>query len=158
MTVYLYFLDVYLPSYIIYMYIIYDYFHLLTVFYNIWKDFKMLAYNFDRIFKARGIVKPFSFLVKSGIPDKIATKLKNNNIRRLELNMLERLCVLLNCTPNDLLEWTPDEDFSGNDDHPLNEIRKSADAVDIVKTLNTVPLNKLKEIEQLINEKLQNSE
>lgn len=115
----------------------------------------MIRYNFSRIFNARGVSKPYSYLLRSGFSDKLATKIKNNAIRRLDLSTLERLCLLLNCTPNDLMEWIPGNDVAVNDDHPLNEIRKSANAADIVKTLNSVPLGKLKEIEQMIKEKLQ---
>jgi len=115
----------------------------------------MIRYNFTRIFRARGVSKPYSYLLKSGFSDKLATKIKNNAIRRLDLGTLERLCLLLSCTPNDLLEWIPENDVVVNEDHPLNEIRKSANTADIFKTLNSVPLGKLKEIEELIKEKLQ---
>ena len=68
----------------------------------------MLTFNFSRIFKARGIDKPFSYLVKVGYSDNFATRIVNNRIKRLDLADLEKLCELLQCTPNDLLEWIPE--------------------------------------------------
>lgn len=110
----------------------------------------MLKYNFDRIFKARGIEKPFTFLKKAGFSDNFATKVKNNRVNRLDLDPMERLCIKLNCTPNDFLEWTPDKKNAVDNDHPLNIIKRSEKVVDITKTLNSVPLGKLEEIEKLI--------
>ena len=41
----------------------------------------MLTFNFTRIFKARGIDKPFSYLVKVGYSDNFATRIVNNRIK-----------------------------------------------------------------------------
>ena len=114
----------------------------------------MIRYNFDRMFKARGIERPFTFLRKAGFSDNFATKIKKNNVKRLELKELEKLCLILKCTPNDFFEWTPDKDIQIDENHAINIIRKSDKVVDLTKTLNSVPLGKLKEIETLINEKL----
>jgi DNA-binding Xre family transcriptional regulator len=72
----------------------------------------------------------------------------------LNLEEIERLCVLLKCTPNDFFEWTPDSDNQVNEDHPLNDIRRSDIVIDITKTLNSVPLGQLAEIEQMIKDKI----
>ena len=116
----------------------------------------MLTYNFDRIFKARGIERPFTYLRKAGFSDNFATKIKNNRVKRLNLELIERLCLELHCTPNDLMEWTPDKNQNVNKEHPINNIKKSEKVVDITKTLNSIPLGKLEEIENLISEKLKN--
>ena len=116
----------------------------------------MLKYNFDRIFKARGIERPFTYLRKAGFSDNFATKVKNNKVNRLNLEPMERLCILLRCTPNDLMEWVPDNKQTIDKSHPINIIKKSEKVVDITRTLNSVPLGKLEEIEKLINEKLKN--
>ena len=114
----------------------------------------MIRYNFDRIFKARGIERPFSFLRKSGFSDNFATRVKNNRVERLELKYIEKLCIVLKCTPNDLMEWEPNDNNKIDPGHPLNQIKKSNKVIDITKTLNSVPLGKLEEIEKIINEKL----
>jgi len=119
----------------------------------------MIAYNFDRIFKARGINKPFSFLKKCGFSDSFASKIKNSRASRLDLRMIERLCLHLRCTPNDFMEWTPEkeEDIQIDSTHPLNHIRKSEKIIDLTKTLSSVPLDQLEEIERLINEKIKSN-
>ncbi len=114
----------------------------------------MIRYNFDRVFKARGIERPFTFLKRSGFSENFATKVNNNNVTVLRLKEMEKLCIILRCTPNDFMEWTPNSDVEVGTDHPIYTIRKSNKVVDITKILNSVPLNKLDEIEQLINKRL----
>ncbi|MDW7695923.1 helix-turn-helix domain-containing protein [Flammeovirgaceae bacterium SG7u.111] len=114
----------------------------------------MMYYNFKRIFKARGIDRPFTFLQKAGFSDNFASRCGRGSIRRLELRELERLCYLLRCTPNDLLVWEPDDSLPLDKNHPLMELKKPEKTVDITKALNSVPLNQLEEIEQLILDKI----
>jgi DNA-binding Xre family transcriptional regulator len=115
----------------------------------------MLTFNFSRIFKARGIDKPFSYLVKVGYSDNFATRIVNNRIQRLDLANLEKLCELLQCTPNDLLEWIPGSQDKTNDKHPLISIKQSDKVVQLTQILNSVPLDKLSEIESLIRKELE---
>jgi DNA-binding Xre family transcriptional regulator len=115
----------------------------------------MLTFNFSRIFKARGIEKPFSFLVKTGYSDNFATRVVNNRIKRLDLADLEELCVLLQCTPNDLLEWIPDSKDKNNDKHPLNSIKRSNKVIQLTQILNSVPLDKLSNIENAIMKEIE---
>ena len=114
----------------------------------------MLNYNFTRIFKARGIERPFTFLTKSGFSDQFATKVKNNRVKVLRLKEMERLCMLLKCTPNDLLEWMPDQDSGVDGGHPLHTIRKTDKVIDLTKTLNAIPLDQLDTIEAIIHQHL----
>jgi DNA-binding Xre family transcriptional regulator len=110
----------------------------------------MLKYNFDRVFRARGIAKPFAFLKRVGFSDSFSSKVKNNHVARLNLKTIEHLCISLHCTPNDLMEWSPDPDFEVSADHPINAIRRSDKLIDIAKALHNIPINKLDEVEELI--------
>ncbi|MBS2213891.1 helix-turn-helix transcriptional regulator [Carboxylicivirga mesophila] len=111
----------------------------------------MLAYNFDRIFKAKGIDRPFAFLRKVGFSDNFATRVKHNRVKRLDPVLIERLCIAFGCTPNDLMEWQPDKDSEVSDAHPLQQLRRTEKLFDLTKSLSALPLNKLNEIEQILN-------
>ena len=115
----------------------------------------MLTFNFSRIFKARGIDKPFSYLVKVGYSDNFATRIVNNRTKRLDLADIEKLCELFQCTPNDLLEWIPDSKDKTNDNHPLILIKRSDKVVQLTQILNSVPLDKLGEIESVIKKEME---
>lgn len=115
----------------------------------------MLTFNFSRIFKARGIDKPFSYLVKMGYSDNFATRIVNNRIQRLNLSDVERLCEIFQCTPNDLLEWIPESKDKTNDNHPLVSIKRSDKVVELTQILSSVPLDKLSEIERVIKKEIE---
>jgi DNA-binding Xre family transcriptional regulator len=110
----------------------------------------MIIYNFKRILKARGIERPFSYLVKAGFSSSFATKVNNNRVKRLNLPEIERLCILLKCTPNDFYEWHPTKKQELEPNHPLNKIKKSDKGVNISKMVGTIPLDQLDAIEKLI--------
>lgn len=118
----------------------------------------MLYFNFTRLFKARGIEKPASFLVKNGFSDNFATKVVRNSYRRMDLEMIERLCTLLNCTPNDMLQWIPDSKDSDTSNHPLLPLIRTEKVMDITRTLHAVPFEKLLEIEKLIQNEIDKKE
>lgn len=118
----------------------------------------MINFNFERVFKARGIDKPFTYLIKAGFSDNFATKIKNNRVKRIGLKELEKLCIILRCTPNDFYQWTPDANDKSYSEHPLNIIRKTDKVIDLTKTLNSIPLGELEEIEALINDKIKGAD
>lgn len=115
----------------------------------------MLTVNFTRLFKARGIDKPFSYLVKKGYSGNVATKIANNRIERINIKDLEKLCELFQCTPNDLLQWYPSEENANNEQHPLFSLKRSNKVVELTKMLSSIPLEKLNDIENLINTEIQ---
>jgi DNA-binding Xre family transcriptional regulator len=113
----------------------------------------MLKYNFDRVFKVKAIYSPFTFLTKAGYSHNLASKIKNNNVKTLSTTMLERLCLTIGCTPNDFMEFIPDNDQNIPTNHPLNELNRTDKIIDLTKTLNSLPLSKLEEIDKFIKEK-----
>jgi DNA-binding Xre family transcriptional regulator len=115
----------------------------------------MLTFNFTRVFKSRGIDKSFSYLVKSGYSGNFATRIANNRIEKLNLKDIERLCILLQCTPNDLLEWIPGSKDLNTGDHPVNKIKRSDKVVQLTQILNKVPLDKLNDIESMIKNEIE---
>ena len=118
----------------------------------------MLAYNFDRIFKARAISRPFTFLTTHGFSDNLASRIKQNRVRVLRNRELEKLCLILQCTPNDLLEWTDDENVNPEPTHPMRKLMRTGKISDLNKTIHSIPLDKIGEIDQLIHEKLKDYE
>ncbi len=110
----------------------------------------MLQLNLKRIFKARGIFEPYKFLVQSGFVPFTAHKYKNGSVAHMRIDHIEKLCVLLNCTPNDLFEWVPSDLLEDRADHPLQRIRRREKKIEINKLLEKFSLEKLEEIQELI--------
>jgi DNA-binding Xre family transcriptional regulator len=113
----------------------------------------MLHLNLKRIFKARGIEMPYKFLTQNGFVPFTAHKYKNGKVEHMRLDHIEKLCILLNCTPNDIFEWLPNDLLDDLPEHPLQKIRKRDKKIEINKLLAKMSLEKLEEIEKLIAEK-----
>lgn len=109
----------------------------------------MLTFSMSAVCKARGIAKPYSFLVKNGFLPTSASKLVKGDVEYLRLEYLEKICSLLNCLPNDLFEWVPAKKSDDNADHPLYPIRKKEE-IDITSVLRSLPMDKVKEVEAMI--------
>lgn len=117
-----------------------------------------MNYDFKRVFQARGIERPFSFLKKAGFSDNFAVKVNQNKVIRLDLKHMEQLCLVLRCTPNDFVVWVPDEGLQVETDHPLQEIKRNDEQVEITRMLSKIPLGKLAGIKKLIQEQVQKQE
>lgn len=111
----------------------------------------MLSLNLKPVFKARGIERPYSFLVKAGFPSYTATLLLNSRTVTFRLAHIERLCEILHCTPNDLLVWTAPKDKKLGDTHPLTRLKKQNIDHNWQDTLKTIPLDQLNEIASIIS-------
>lgn len=109
----------------------------------------MLEFSLEHVCTARGIAKPYRFLVQNGFAPTTATKLAKGNVEYLRLDYIETLCSLLNCQPNDLFHWSPNSKSEDRPDHPLHAIRKK-DRLDLAETLRQLPMNKIKEIESIL--------
>jgi hypothetical protein len=114
----------------------------------------MLHFNFTRLFRARGINTPSKFLVQHGFSDKFAARVVRNDFRKLNIDDVEKLCEIFLCTPNDLLQWTPDSKTSDPGTHPLAPLMRDEKVMDLTRTLNSVPFERLLEIEKLIQEEV----
>jgi len=113
----------------------------------------MLKYNLQKMYTARGITNRIGFLQKCGFSQGVVYRLTNNQFRQLTLKQLEIFCLNLNCTPNDLLEWTPEKPELLNQDVPLRKLLSPANQTNILSVVNDVPFDKLdllvKKIEEI---------
>ncbi|MBI9036029.1 MAG: hypothetical protein JEZ03_16325, partial [Bacteroidales bacterium] len=71
---------------------------------------------------------------------------------------MEKLCLILRCTPNDFMEWEPESSKNHDPEHPLNRIIKSNKAQDLIKTIYSAPPGYLPSLEKKIREELEKLE
>ncbi len=112
----------------------------------------MLIYNFKRVFQARGIDKPRDFLIKNGFPRGIASSIAINKVDRFALKHLEKVCLLLNCTPNDLIEWKPGNKKQDNADTALYALKKEQKGKGAEELLRGLPMSRLEELAKVLRE------
>jgi DNA-binding Xre family transcriptional regulator len=99
----------------------------------------------------RGIDRVFNFLNRNGFSRTTASQIAEGSLRSVKVAHIEKICRLLNCTPNDLFEWKHD----AQDDLPAEHALKSLDKEDLKPVnvralLKDIPVEKLPEIEGLL--------
>jgi len=112
----------------------------------------MLKVNIQRILAGRAIEKPYTYLVKQGFSKNFAFRLNAGKMQQMKLADIERLCMLFQCTPNELLEWVPAEKTNA-ENQPLRDLIRVNPKVDIRAVLNALPYAQIAEMEKLISEK-----
>lgn len=106
----------------------------------------MLNLDLEHIFKARGIDRPYTFLVKAGFTPHTANSICNSSTRAFKLEHIELLCKSLVCEPNDLLSFTADKGEVLTADHPLLKLQHTEIDQNWRETLATIPFKQLKEL------------
>lgn len=112
----------------------------------------MLKFNPKKIFALRGIEKTTAFLVKIGMSYSTASRYLKSNSQLVKIKDIERLCVALNCTPNDLFEWKMGNDTVLPETHSLNNLQTVGKAKNLQELVKDIPSDKLRLIESLLNE------
>lgn len=85
----------------------------------------MLFINIKRAMRLRGIDNHYHFLLNLGFVPSTANNFLRGQVEHLKLDQLERLCLALNCTPNDLLEWRPAENQATPDAQALIKLKRN---------------------------------
>lgn len=117
----------------------------------------MLTLNLNQIFRARGIERPYTFLVKAGLTPHTANVLLNSKTKVFRLDHIEKLCLVLKCEPNDLLVWYPNKNELIADDHPLTKLKHGeSPTIDLKKTLLNMPYSELKSLSSKLTEEVKN--
>lgn len=112
----------------------------------------MLFLNINPIIRLRGIEKPFSFLVRNGFTNHTAHYLLSGSSRSIRLDHIEKLCLLLKCTPNDIINWRPKSGTLPDEKTPLNNLRlNESSSFDLKTTLMNMPIDELKSFTEKMN-------
>ncbi|MEQ8417386.1 MAG: helix-turn-helix transcriptional regulator [Imperialibacter sp.] len=115
----------------------------------------MLTFNLLQVLRVRWVRQPYAYLVRNGISPNLAHKMANEEIRAIRLDHIEKLCHLLNCTPNDLFRFTPGREVVPPG-HALHQLARKDDeqqAVEWLTALHNLPLEELRKLAKEKKEK-----
>lgn len=112
-----------------------------------------LTLNIKHICALRNIDRPFTFLRQHGFTHNTATMLAQNEVKVINLAHIEKLCVIFNCTPNDLIDYTPAKPADQLKNDPLTPLIKNQKPVNLNELVRNMPLDKIKEIEEEIRKR-----
>ena len=88
----------------------------------------MLKLNLGPVLSARGITKPFAYLVSIGFTYHSASVMINNP-KAVKVSYIGLLCLKLNCEPSDLFTWIPDKNNPIFENHALRKVGGNVDAL-----------------------------
>jgi DNA-binding Xre family transcriptional regulator len=113
----------------------------------------MLRLNTKALFAARLIDRPQAFLRRRGFSPSTATQIITGDVSQVKLKVLERLCLALNCTPHDVLEWEPDEGVKEPLSFELSALIKEKEIIELNEQVRGLTLTEIKDINRYILEK-----
>ena len=111
----------------------------------------MIRLNLNRLTFQKGITKPIGYLRTIGIRYETAKHYMGGRQKTLKLIDIEKLCMALHCTPNDLLEWHQSEhDAPLPATHPLAALHRAEPKANIGQLLLNASPEKLMEVQKLL--------
>jgi DNA-binding Xre family transcriptional regulator len=113
----------------------------------------MLILDITPIIKARGIEKPYTYLVKAGFTRHASTSILNSKTSVFRLDHIEKICLILNCEPNDILVWKPDPNVKYAENNSLNILLQKETNETWKETASKLTYKQLKETTSNLNKK-----
>jgi len=93
--------------------------------------------------------------MQNGFSRNMAYDLVSARFIYLNMNKVEKLCIALSCTPNDLLEWQPNPDVKIPESHPLHALKPNPNS-NLTEALKNIPIHQIPEIIKAIETAKQN--
>jgi hypothetical protein len=81
----------------------------------------------------------------------VASRLLSYGLPNVNINNIGKLCVAMNCTPNDLFDWRPETSAPLSENHALKALIRE-DAVNLAELLKDIPAEKLGDLHAMIDE------
>jgi DNA-binding Xre family transcriptional regulator len=117
----------------------------------------MLQLDIAGMMNDREIANHYLFLTKNGFAHYTASRLINNKFKSISFAHLSKLCLLLRCTPNDLLIWKSDVNENKNVSQPVQQLKPIIIKPLLSTRLQHLPIDKLREIKKAIDDVIKSS-
>jgi DNA-binding Xre family transcriptional regulator len=88
----------------------------------------MLYIEIKSLMEAKGMKTTHAKLTRLGISHSSAQRLLAGKAVAIKLEFLEKLCLLLVCTPNDILVWEPPDEMTARA-NPLGKLRSPGQTI-----------------------------
>jgi len=111
----------------------------------------MIALDLARLMESKEIQNPLQYLKQAGFSNHVANKLLTGKMARLNYSYLERLCLLFNCTPNELLYWKPGPGTKATEKIALSKLAGRQRKDNLVRKINQLPEEKIDQLREWVN-------
>jgi DNA-binding Xre family transcriptional regulator len=112
----------------------------------------MLILDLVRVMEHKGIQNPSQFLIKSGFTRHTTHRLINNKVANITYRSMEKLCLLLNCTIDDLFAWKPDANTLQPQKYQLHKLSNRKHKGLITTKLKTLSPDQLEKVQDFLQQ------
>lgn len=113
----------------------------------------MLKLSARHLFAAKVIERPQGFLRNNGFSPSTANDIVTGKIRNFKLDVMEKLCLVLNCTPHDLLEWEPEASITEPNKFELSKLIRQKEIVKLSEQLRGLTIAEIEDVNRYVAEK-----
>lgn len=106
----------------------------------------MLLLDVKRACAEKGISNPATFMKGLGFNPWVTGDILEKRRVRLDYGQIEKLCIGLRCTPNDLFEWQPSEGTDAN--HPMQALVRNKPS--IPELLHSLTPDKIEQVREMM--------
>jgi len=106
----------------------------------------MLYIDIPKACSNKGVGDARRFLVSIGFTHAAASRMLYNTYYSLKLASIELICLHLNCTPNELLSWKPDDNNVSSANYALEKLKPIAAQDSISAKLKQLSPDKLEKL------------
>jgi DNA-binding Xre family transcriptional regulator len=111
----------------------------------------MIKLQVQQLLIDKGIENPNRYLMKNGFSRITSYRILTNDLKGINFEVLEDLCMLLQCTPNDLLSWYNSNASPNLKDHPLQLLKRKPAKTTLSQKIKEIPLHKLEDLRTYID-------
>ena len=111
----------------------------------------MMYLDIKKACSNKGIEDPRRWMVKNGFSHVAAARLMKTEQDSLKYQTIEKLCLLLFCTPNELLSWQPKDVSAAAANHPLQKLKQVPTSQSISGKLKTLSPEKIEAVQAFLN-------
>lgn len=116
----------------------------------------MLKLSARRLFAAKVIERPQGFLRNNGFSPSMANTIVTEKVKNFNLSAMEKLCLVLNCTPHDFLVWEPDASITEPGKFELCKLIRQKEIVKLSEQLRGLTIAEIEEVNRFVEEKRKN--
>ncbi len=112
----------------------------------------MLYLDIVKVCNSKAVSNPRHFLVSIGFDHAAASRLLQNTSGSVKLATMEKICLHLNCTPNELMSWKPPTNLANTHEYNLEKLKPIEEKDNIVSKLKRLPSDKLDKLRDFLEE------
>ncbi|MBK7229843.1 MAG: helix-turn-helix transcriptional regulator [Ignavibacteriales bacterium] len=86
----------------------------------------------------------------------MANTIVTEKVKNFNLDAMEKLCLVLNCTPHDLLVWEPDASITEPSKFELSKLIRQKEIVKLSEQLRGLTIAEIEEVNRFVEEKRKN--